>query len=53
MKYRLTQFAPDSHIGEHRQIGSASDLARRVKGFGPVNVIDQQSSRRMPNSPGI
>ena len=33
--------------------GWSIDFARGVKSFGPFSVIYQQSSRRMPNSPGI
>ena len=38
---------------ESDQIGSSIDLASSVKSFGPVSVMCQQSSRRIPNSPGI
>lgn len=35
------------------QIGSSIDFASSVKSFGPVSVMYQQSSMRMPNSPGM
>lgn len=36
-----------------RQIGRSIDAANGVKSFGPAAVMYQQSSIRMPNSPGI
>lgn len=38
---------------ETDQIGSSIDLASWVKSFGPASVMCQQSSSRMPNSPGM
>ena len=35
------------------QIGCSSDLARGVNNLGPEEVMYQQSSMRMPNSPGM
>lgn len=35
------------------QIGWSIDLASCVKSFGPASVMNQQSSSRIPNSPGM
>ena len=36
-----------------RQIGWSRDVASGVKSLGPAAVMYQQSSSRMPNSPGM
>ena len=36
-----------------RQIGWSIEVASGVKSLGPDSVIAQQSSNRMPNSPGM